>query len=230
MDAAEPLRGQALNRVSTVEALEAALRREVLSGALPAGAQLREVELCNRYGVARQSVRSALQALVHAGLLRHEQHRGAFVPRFSPGDVHDIHLLRIAIESEAVTAAIARRVDLGPLERALERLEGLRDDARWDEAVDADLALHLAIVASLQSPRMRRTYEGLLSEQRLLLAQVEDRYPRRPVLGPIHSGIVEAIRAGDAERARAALRAHLEESRDEVLRVVAEARAPDRRR
>ena len=112
---------------------------------------------------------------------------------------------------------IERGVPLGPVEVALERLEALEDDAPWDDAVDADLALHTAIVGGLGSPRMMRTYEGLLGEQRLLLAQVEAHYPRRPVLGPIHRGIVEAIRAGDAGRARDVLRAHLEESRDEVL-------------
>jgi DNA-binding GntR family transcriptional regulator len=165
-------------------------------------------------------VRSALQALVHAGLLRHEQNRGAFVPRFSRGDVEDIHLVRAAIETEAITAAIERGVPLQPIETALERLELLRDDASWDDAVAADLALHTAIVAGLESPRMMRTYEGLLGEQRLLLAQVEAHYPHRPVLGPIHRGIVEAIRDGDAVRARAALRAHLEESRDEVVSAV----------
>ena len=214
-----------LQRVSTVEALTAAIRREILSGALPAGAQLREVELGARYGVARQSVRSALQALVYAGLLRHEQNRGAFVPRFSPADVADIHLLRAAIETEAIVAVIDRGVDLGPIEAALDRLERLRDDAGWDDAVDADLALHAAVVAGLGSPRMLRTYEGLLAEQRLLLAHVEDRYPRRPVLGPIHRVIVEAIRSGDADAARAVLRTHLEESRDEVVRAIGHRRS-----
>jgi DNA-binding GntR family transcriptional regulator len=220
-----PWRVEPLQRVSTVEALTGSIRREVLSGALPAGAQLRELELSDRYGVARQSVRSALQALVHAGLLRHEQNRGVFVPRFSPGDVEDIHLLRAAIETEAITAVVARGVTLGPIEAALERLELLPDDAGWDDAVAADLALHTAIVSGLESPRAMRTYEGLLGEERLLLAQVEAHYPRRLVLGPIHRGIVEAIRKGDAVRACAVLRAHLEESRDEVLRAVAEGTA-----
>ena len=64
---------------------------------------------------------------------------------------------------------------------------------------------------------MMRTYEGLLGEQRLLLAQVEAHYPRRPVLGPIHRGIVEAIRVGDAGGPARCCATHLEESSDEVL-------------
>ncbi len=207
-----------LTRVSTVEALVAALRSEVLSGHRRPGAQLREIELSDRYGVGRQSVRSALQALVHAGLLRHEPNRGVFVPTFTQEDVRDIFLLRSAIETEAAGAMI------GPADAiaaALDRLERLPDDAEWDEAVDADLALHRAIVTGAGSPRALRAYDGLLGEQRLLLAQVADLYPRRPVLGAIHRRVVEAIVAGDAPGAQRELRAHLDASRDEIAAVVA---------
>jgi DNA-binding GntR family transcriptional regulator len=205
-----------LERVSTVEALTIALRREVLGGTWPPGSQLREIELSARFGVARQSVRSALQELVHAGLLRHEPNRGAFVPRFTPEDVADIYALRLAIESEAV----AHPADGERVRAALERLERLADDADWATAVDADLALHEAIVAGLGSPRTLRAFRGLLGEQRLLLAQVEAAYPRRMVLAPLHREIVEAVLAGEAERARRALRTHLVESRDEVVRAL----------
>ena len=60
----------ALARVSTVDALVDALRHRVLSGELAPGAAMREVELSEEYGVGRHSLRAALQALVHEGLLR----------------------------------------------------------------------------------------------------------------------------------------------------------------
>ena len=214
-----------LQRVSTVEALVAAIRREVVSGMRRPGSQLRETELSDRFGAGRQSVRSALQALVHAGLLRHEPNRGVFVPTFSRADVEDIHLLRSAIETEAAAALIARGAATKPLDEALARLERLSDEAGWDEAVDADLALHSAIVAGSGSRRLMRAYEGLLGEQRLLLAQVQDRYPRPLVLGPIHRRIVDEIRAGKVDAARRELRAHLDASRDEAVEVVS-ARRP----
>ena len=42
-----------LHRVSTVDALVAALRTRILDGDLPAGERLRELELAEAYGVAR---------------------------------------------------------------------------------------------------------------------------------------------------------------------------------
>ena len=62
----------ALERVSTVDALVAELRRQVLSGELGPGSQLKEVELSERYGVGRYSLRTAMRVLTDEGLLRHE--------------------------------------------------------------------------------------------------------------------------------------------------------------
>jgi DNA-binding GntR family transcriptional regulator len=53
---------QRLQPVSTVDALAAALRRELLDGARPGGARLPERELCEDYGVARHTLRAALRA------------------------------------------------------------------------------------------------------------------------------------------------------------------------
>jgi DNA-binding GntR family transcriptional regulator len=81
----------------------------VLAGELPSGAQLREAELSNAFGVGRHSLRAALQALVYEGLLRHEPNRGVFVPEFSSADVRDLFLLRIAIETHTARLLAERR-------------------------------------------------------------------------------------------------------------------------
>jgi DNA-binding transcriptional MocR family regulator len=62
-----------------VETLVAALRSRILGGELQPGTPLREVEIAEGYGAARNAVRTAFQALVHEGLLQHDKHRGVFV-------------------------------------------------------------------------------------------------------------------------------------------------------
>src|SRR4051794_13505606 len=100
---------KSLQRVSTVDALSEALRGRVLSGSLPPGAQLREIELTEEYGVGRHSLRAAMQALVHEGLLRHEPNHGVFVPRLSRADVEDLFLVRTALEVEVARQIVEHR-------------------------------------------------------------------------------------------------------------------------
>jgi DNA-binding GntR family transcriptional regulator len=85
-DAVVPLRDDSsvaareqLARVSTVDALAAALRARIFEGDLAAGERLPERELTERYGVARHSVRAALRSLAAEGLVTIEPHRGASV-------------------------------------------------------------------------------------------------------------------------------------------------------
>ena len=114
-----------LQRTSTVDALAAALRREILDGELPAGAWLRERELCEAYGVARHSLRAALRTLAADGLVRIEPHRGARVAQLTRDDVRWLYELRAALELEAAHLALERNGGRLPPEvhAALERLQ-----------------------------------------------------------------------------------------------------------
>lgn len=213
-----------LSPISTVDALVEALRSEILSGAIPPGTQLRELELAASFRVGRNSVRAALQALVHTGLLRHEPNRGAFVPRFGAEDVADLFRLRRALESEAIVGVIRNEVDLQPVDKALVRLNAVTAATEWNVAVEADLAVHLELVRLAGGERLGRVYEGLIMEMRLLLLQVAPVYPEPQVLGPIHDVLILAIRSGDQRVAVDLMRDHLQESEVQVADAISGAR------
>lgn len=206
----------AVTRVSTLEALERAIRDEVLSGGVALGSQLREVELTAKYDVGRNSVRAALQSLVHSGLLRHEPNRGVFVPTFDAADVRELYDVRRAIEGEAVSVVIGLSLDQTGVERALAQLHDLDEGVDWKTAVKADLRLHAELVAASKSRRMTRIFSGIVAEVRLLLGSVASLYPAVSVLGPMHSDICEALAAGDEQETQGKLRAHLLQSEREI--------------
>src|SRR3954468_634227 len=124
-----------LHRMSTVDALADALRREILDGVLPAGAWLRERELVETYGVARHSLRAALRALAAEGLVTIEPHRGAHVAALGPDEVRWLYELRAALELEAAPLALERNDGRLPkdVHDALQRLEAAcaGDDPPW---------------------------------------------------------------------------------------------------
>src|SRR5262245_37725433 len=84
-----------------IEAISRELTTMILDGTIPPGSFLREVAIAEEFGVSRQSVRAAMTELHHGGLLRHEAHRGFWVPKPSREDVMEIFDVRDLVESDA---------------------------------------------------------------------------------------------------------------------------------
>lgn len=202
----EPL----LTTVSLNEALAHALRDRILSGDIAPGTPLPELEVGATYGVARPTVRAALQTLVAMGLLRREPNRSAYIPELSRDDIVDLFFVRRRLECEAVRLLVARAVRPAPAEQAVRRLEGLGPRSEWSAVVEADLAFHLALIDGVGSPRLVRVYALLANEIRLTLAQLRPSYDSPATLAAEHRVLLDVIGGGDAERAVDLLEAHLD--------------------
>lgn len=201
-----------LQRVTAVQALVEELRRQILSGDLPPGSKLPEVELAERFNVARPTVRTALQHLVERRVLRRDTGRSAVVPEMNGADVRDVYFAREAVELHVVghlSASGRSSKRLHQVGQALEHLQGLPADAPWSEVAEADLAFHTALVEAAGSARLVRLFHGLLEEVRMCLVQLEVHYPRRADLVDEHRRILDALEAQDAAAARTLMRAHL---------------------
>src|SRR5881392_3540113 len=96
---ARPGKISPLDRVPTASRIADQLREAVMSGALPQGSQVGEVNLAAQLGVSRGPVREAMQRLVQEGLMRSISHRGIFVAALTDGDVRDVYAARLAVES-----------------------------------------------------------------------------------------------------------------------------------
>ena len=112
--------------------------------------------------------------------MRIEPHRGAHVVHLEPADVVALYELRAALELEAAHLALERhggrlpgavRAALAVLTAACER------DAAWSEVNDAHVALHSAIVAASDSPRIVAAHAALNGELLLFLLQLRPHLP-----------------------------------------------------
>jgi len=198
--------------VSLVDALAAELRRAIFRGEPAPGESVSEAALARRYDVARPSVRAALQTLVADGLLRREPHRSVYVPRLTAADVRDLFAVRRLLELDAVATLVASGVRPAPVWRALRELEALEDEDGWDEVVAHDSALHQALVDATGSPRLRRVHAGIADEVRLAITQLRPAYSSPREIAAEHRVLVEAIGAGDRERALRIARDHLDDA------------------
>jgi DNA-binding FadR family transcriptional regulator len=129
----------------------------------------------------------------------------------------------VAIEGEAAALAATRRTDveLAALGEAIRR-QKRSIDAPLAEVHDADIAFHVLIAEAARNRLFVEAIQGLYNSVMnswLLwhrMAANEYRQLWRVVLRE-HSAVYEAIRVGDAEAARTAMRRHLNKGRQRML-------------
>jgi DNA-binding GntR family transcriptional regulator len=87
-------------------AIAEALKADMLSGRLPPGADLQQVELADRFGVSRIPVRDALSILAAEKLVTVRPNRGASVTRYDAAGIAEFYRLRLLLESDCLRAAL----------------------------------------------------------------------------------------------------------------------------
>jgi DNA-binding FadR family transcriptional regulator len=219
--------GPVPRRSSLCDEVIARLRHQITAGVWAVGARIpTETELVEQLGVARNTVREAVRALAHNGLLDIRQGSGTYVVatselaavmrrRFASAHQRDIVDVRCALEATAARLAASRRTaaDLRRLEALLRRRE--RAWASGDPAafVDADAAFHLAVVTAARNDVLLTLYAdlGQVIRDSLLAHFGTDLDPADRM---DHAGLVDAIRSRDADRAAAEAAAHTKSVRE----------------
>ena len=189
----------------------ARLRAAITRGQLMPNERLIEADLAQSYGVNRANIRMALAMLDQEGLVVREPNRGARVGAVWGAEAIEIAETRLAIEGmlahrAAERATAADRKALRAIEKAMRRAVEQADHAAFSQA---NAALHREI----QRIAGNETANRILNTLKTHLVRLQYRVimlPGRPKSSlREHSAIVEAICAGDADGAEAAMRRHL---------------------
>lgn len=101
----------AIPRQSLTSAVADKLRDEIIRGAIPEGAQLRQDAIAMQYHVSRIPVREALRQLDAEGLITIVPNRGAIVPALSATDIEELFTIRALLEPEILKHSVPRLTD-----------------------------------------------------------------------------------------------------------------------
>lgn len=208
------------------------IEESIVEGKLKPGEQLpTERELAQQFGVSRTAVREAVKTLTEKGLVESHSGRGTFVVSGTPqsmrhsldsffksGDLKNSSYLvelRGIIEPE-VTVLAATRIEEQQLAMMRESVAVMDRSMRNPEAyIEADLDFHLALAEAAGNPLVLSLLDsivGVLRQQRLGIFRVKG----GPERGQIHhKRILEAIEQRDPAKAHEAMRAHLEQIRED---------------
>lgn len=203
---------------TVVDAVAAALRDQLLDGALTPGQVLRDTVLADEFGVARPTIRAAVQVLVNDGLVVRDRGRSARVPVFTAVDIADLYNARAAVEVAAVDL-IERNAaaTLQNVTDAVGRLDALGADAAWRHVVEADVDFHESLVAAAASPRLLRQFHGLANETRLVIALQRELYESVDDLVNEHRRILAALKRKRFDSCRRLLRDHFDHTVTELV-------------
>jgi len=188
----------------------------IVGGELSPGQHMVETDLARQLGVSRQPIREALHRMEAEGWVDLRPSQGAFVHVPTDSEVDELLDVRALLEAE--TARLAARavsassaVQLARLREICRQGEAAADADDFGTAVVANSAFH-AEVAAIGG-------NAVLAELADIVGRRVQLYYRMvaPARGhgswTEHAELIEAIEAGDAERAEAVARQHIERTR-----------------
>jgi DNA-binding GntR family transcriptional regulator len=193
------------------ETLRERIEEEIATGKLAPGTHLDEVELTQRFGMSRTPVREALNQLAGEGLVEIRPRRGAVVAQATPQRI--VEMFEVMAELEAMCARLAARrltaTDLQRMEVAHESCRAAAAGLDSDAYFYANEAFHEALY--------RGSHNGFLTDQSLNLQRKLRPYRRLQlrVRNRVsrsfeeHQAVLDALKAGDADRAVMAIRSHV---------------------
>lgn len=214
-------------RTGLVDQVIEQLRASVTGGEWPVDSRIPpEPELADALGVGRNTVREAVRALAHSGILEVRQGDGTYVRatsevsgavrRLCGPQLRDVLRVRRCLEVEgARLAAVARtEQDLAELHALLDRRDGHQQQEAHEDFVRADTDFHLAVVRASHNPVLTELYCGLTE---VVMASVATTSAKPVQSEQIrHRGLVEAIAAGDVEAAGREAGGFLDELLDQL--------------
>ena len=195
------------------------LKMQILTGKITPGMRMMEVELAESMGVSRTPIREAIKKLEKEGLVTIEPRKGAYASQLSVKDMVDILEVRQDMEGLAASLASYRMVP-----KQMKELEAISlaynkavEEGNMADMIKYDTEFHNLIIESCNN-NILMTMIAQLEELVLRFRYVYyDNIKRAEKMPSEHTMIMEAIKDGRADAARAAAEMHIERIKDMVM-------------
>ncbi|MBU5466094.1 FadR family transcriptional regulator [Virgibacillus sp. MSJ-26] len=221
------------SRVSLVEQVSSQIEKLIESGQWCVGDRLPpEMELMKEFDVSRNTLREAIQALVHAGLLETKQGSGTIVKSKSSleaalhrqvekSSVMETLEVRLALEREAAQLAAERRTeeDLTQLEQAIKACKSAAATSNLEDFLKADIQFHQTLVKSAHNQMLYELYDYITdplvsSIRNLMISDAHFDYEKE-----IHSELFESIKQQNVQHATEHVNHYIKEFREKITQI-----------
>ncbi len=209
-------------RSQSEEAYRRLLER-IVSLEMRPGSVVNEARLREELKIGRTPIREALQRLARENLVRSIPHRGTFVTDVNITDLARITEVRVVLEAHAARAAADKltRQDRQAIHELLELLRrGHVTDQR--ELMHLDQQVHRLVYRAAHNPFLEATLERYFNLSLRLWYLVLDREVRLREAVDEHVELLQAILAGEGDRAEDIMRRHVSGFEREIRKALVE--------
>ncbi len=203
----------------------------IVMGEIQPGERVREALLARNLGISRGVLREAMQRLEGLKLVSRTSNIGVHVISLSQDDLYELYIVREALEGMAARLSAERMTqeERDGLRQLLDRHGKHKDLRRGDGYYQpsADEDFHFRIARGSRNERLIRSLcDELYYQLRLYRYRSSVRPGRAQLAFAEHQAVVDAICAGDGDKAEAAMRLHLRNARESLMWPSEEAPTP----
>jgi DNA-binding GntR family transcriptional regulator len=199
-------------------------RERILAGTYPPGSALRQDILASEFGTSKIPVREALVQLQSEGLVDIFPNRGFQVRPLAAAELDEVFSLRLRIEPVAAArgSKLATAADHAAARKALDRLNGALAAEEFSSSGQLNRAFHLQLTV----PRLQPVAADILGRlhtlaQRYVQAHLRPEGRVRRAARE-HAALLKVWSMGNSKEVRSLIHAHIESTRDDLGRVLAE--------
>jgi DNA-binding GntR family transcriptional regulator len=195
------------------------LRDRIVTLQLAPGTVIREDELMRELEVGRTPLREAVKRLALENLVAVQPRRGTFVSAVEAADIVNITEVRAELEGYAAALA-AERLDAdhrAAAQALLHEVEELGEAGDQDWLMRFDERIHRFTWEATGNPYLIETLERYFTHSLRIWYLVLDRLPGLGHAVHDQARLVEALLAGEADKARQLMREHVLDFQRELL-------------
>jgi DNA-binding GntR family transcriptional regulator len=200
------------------------LRNRIISGELPPGSRLLELELSDEMDVSRAPIREAFNMLEKDGFVKIIPRKGVVVSDVTIDDIYAIWEMRMLIEPYAarVTLDSIPSEEIEELEKEILYVKAHPEE--FERYMESDLKLHDLVTKYLDNAFMKATMDNLRAHS-LRIRWTDEytptgtRHPETPAaVNEEHLKIIAAMKKRKPELVQKAFKDHLIQSMSRMLR------------
>ena len=200
---------------SAKEKVASELRKAILSRKMKEGEILSLDSVATQLNVSITPVREAFQILARDGLIKLRQNKGAIVLGITDTYIREHYQLRAILESACAGLAAEEGVDISGIRDSYEESKAALENGDYSQYASQNREFHSEIWAAAGNKKM----EIFAYSCSVTIFPIDNPFHSSAIIFSIeeHGRIMDAIAAGDGERAKKEMYAHIMRSRDDML-------------